>query len=149
MLEEMDGGYDEKEEEEEEGEGVEGEHIAKRDKYSSHDLAGLTVEHKEDRFLEGSDVVLTLKDSKILDDGEDVLVNVNIIDDEKGQRNIEAKKNLPGYQPYQEEFDEYGNVCEIGEGEGGRGGEGEGGRKEEGREEGGRKGGGRERRGKR
>ena len=149
MLEEMDGGYDEKEEKEEEGEGVEGEHITKREKYSSHDLAGLTVEHKEDRFLEGSDVVLTLKDSKILDDGEDVLVNVNIIDDEKGQRNIEAKKNLPGYQPYQEEFDEYGNVCEIGEGEGGRGGEGEGGRKEEGREEGGRKGGGRERRGKR
>ena len=131
----MDGGYDEKEEEEEEGEGVEGEHITKREKYSSHDLAGLTVEHKEDHFLEGSDVVLTLKDSKILDDGEDVLVNVNIIDDEKGQRNIEAKKNLPGYQPYQEEFDEYGNVCEIGEGDGGRGG---------GREEGGRKGGRRE-----
>ena len=133
----MDGGYDEKEEEEEEGEGVEGEHITKKEKYSSHDLAGLTVEHKEDRFLEGSDVVLTLKDSKILDDGEDVLVNVNMIDDEKGQRNTEAKKNLPGYQPYQEEFDEYGNVCEIEEGDGGRGGR-EGGRKEGRRREGGK-----------
>ena len=129
----MDGGYDEKEE----GEGVEGEHITKKEKYSSHDLAGLTVEHKEDRFLEGSDVVLTLKDSKILDDGEDVLVNVNMIDDEKGQRNTEAKKNLPGYQPYQEEFDEYGNVCEIEEGDGGRR---EGGRREGGKEEGRRKG---------
>ncbi|XP_019850472.1 PREDICTED: U4/U6.U5 tri-snRNP-associated protein 1-like [Amphimedon queenslandica] len=100
LLEEMDGGYDENEERVEE---------TKKDSYSSHNLAGLTIEHKEDRFQEGRDVILTLKDTKILDDGEDVLVNVSMIDDEKGQRNIEMKKNLPGYQPYEEEFDEYGN----------------------------------------
>ena len=97
----MDGGYDEKEERAEE---------SKKESYSSHNLAGLTIEHKEDRFQEGRDVVLTLKDTRILDDGEDVLVNVNMIDDERGLRNIEIKKNLPGYQPYEEEFDEYGNV---------------------------------------
>lgn len=79
-------------------------------KYSGHDLAGLTVEHKEDRFKDGRDVVLTLKDTRILDDADDVLVNVNIIEDEKGVRNTELRKNLPGYQPYEEEFDEYGKV---------------------------------------
>lgn len=98
----MDEAYDGNEEEKEEK--------AVKDAYSSSHLAGLTIEHKEDRFLEGRDVVLTLKDTKILDDEDDVLVNVNMIDEERGQRNIELKKNLPGYQPYEEEFDEYGNV---------------------------------------
>ena len=79
-------------------------------KYSSQDLAGLTIEHKEDHFVEGKEVVLTLKDSKVLDEEDDVLVNVNMIDEEKGMRNTELRKNQPGYQPYEEEFDEYGNV---------------------------------------
>lgn len=83
---------------------------SKATKYSSQDLAGMTIEHKEDRFAEGEEVVLTLKDAKVLDEEDDVLVNVNMIDDEKGMRNIEMKRNLPGYQPYAEEFDEYGNV---------------------------------------
>lgn len=34
------------------------------------------------RFEEGRTTILTLKDSNILDDKEDTLVNVNIVDDE-------------------------------------------------------------------
>jgi U4/U6.U5 tri-snRNP-associated protein 1 len=79
------------------------------ERYSSQDLAGLTIEHKEDQFVKGTDVILTLKDSKVLEDQADVLVNVNMIDEEKGARNIELKKNQPGYVPYEETFDEYGN----------------------------------------
>ena len=36
--------------------------------YSGNALAGLTVEHDLDRFGEGRDVILTLKDSKILEE---------------------------------------------------------------------------------
>lgn len=89
-------------------------HSNKEDRsYSSQHLSGLTIQHKQDHFRDGKTVVLTLKDSKILDEEEDVLVNVNMMDDEKGSRNIELKKNLPGYQPYEEQFDEYGNVSYV------------------------------------
>ena len=78
--------------------------------YTSTSLSGLRVEHKEDHFREGKEVVLTLKDSNILNDDEDVLMNINMVDDEKAARNVMLKKGVPEYQAYQEEFDEYGNV---------------------------------------
>ena len=47
----------------------------------------------------------------VLDEDEDVLLNVNIIDDEKAAKNVELRKGKPGYNPYEEEeVDEYGNV---------------------------------------
>lgn len=36
--------------------------------YTSKDLAGIAVQHGEDAFEAGRDVILTLKDSSILDD---------------------------------------------------------------------------------
>merc|ERR1712130_991348 len=64
--------------------------------YNRNALAGMTVEHSLDKFTEGRDVVMTLKDSRILDEedgsGEvDVLVNVNMVDVEKAD---EYKKNV-------------------------------------------------------
>ena len=34
-------------------------------------------------FSEGSNVILTLKDQEVLKDDDDILINVNMIDDEK------------------------------------------------------------------
>ena len=53
--------------------------------------------------------------SGVLDEEEDdVLVNVNIIDDERAQKNVENKKKNPEYKPYDEpEFDEYGMVSTV------------------------------------
>lgn len=75
--------------------------------YTSRDLKGLTVEHSAEMIKEGKGVVLTLKDSGVLEDKDDVLINVNIIDKEKAEKNVELKKKKPGYQAY-EEFDETG-----------------------------------------
>ena len=56
----------------------------RRQQYTEKNLKGLRVEHDIDSFAEERDVVLTLKDKAVLDeDDEDVLVNVNMIDDEK------------------------------------------------------------------
>ncbi|CAI9600195.1 unnamed protein product [Staurois parvus] len=71
--------------------------------YSSTDLQGLTVEHNMDSFMEGQTVVLTLKDKGVLDeDDSDVLVNVNMVDREKADKNVELKKKRPDYKPYEE-----------------------------------------------
>jgi len=76
--------------------------------YSGNDLKGMRVEHNAEAFGETT-TVLTLQDADILSDKyEDVLVNVNIVDDErhkKSMANIKAGKL--GYQAYdQEEVDE-------------------------------------------
>lgn len=48
----------------------------------------------------------------VLDEDEgDVLVNVNILDEEKASKNKERKKAKPEYNPYEEEVDEFGSVC--------------------------------------
>jgi len=79
-----------------------------QEEYTSKNLKGMRVEHKAEAFGE-ADTVLTLQDQDILSDKyEDVLVNVNIVDDErhaKSLANIKAGKE--GYQAYdQEQVDE-------------------------------------------
>ena len=77
--------------------------------YTGRDLRGLKVEHDRDTISEGKVVVLTLKDQNILDENEDVLVNVNMVDEERYKKNNEVKKQKPGYQPFEEEvMDEFG-----------------------------------------
>ena len=45
----------------------------------------------------------------MLEADEDVLINVNIVDDERYKKNNEVKKQKPGYQPFEEEqLDESG-----------------------------------------
>ena len=82
----------------------------KASSYVSKNLAGLTVEHNASSFQEGRSVILTLKDADVLDDKmDDTLVNVNMIDDEKVEKNKENLKKAKsgGYNPYdQEEIDE-------------------------------------------
>lgn len=78
----------------------------KRQAYTSRDLKGLKVEHKMEVFQKGRGVILTLKDAAVLDEGEDVLVNVNITGDEKAAKNVELKKGKPLYNPYEDEEEE-------------------------------------------
>lgn len=75
----------------------------RQDLYSARDLQGLTVEHAIDSFREGETVVLTLKDKGVLQDGEDVLVNVNMVDKERADKNVELRKKKPDYLPYAED----------------------------------------------
>ncbi|XP_071974001.1 U4/U6.U5 tri-snRNP-associated protein 1 [Engystomops pustulosus] len=80
------------------------EEFGQKKAYSSQDLQGLTVEHNLESFTEGKTVILTLKDKGVLDeDDADVLVNVNMIDKEKAEKNVELKKKRPDYKPYEEE----------------------------------------------
>lgn len=94
---------------------------AKKSSYSSKDLKGMRIEHDEGVFQEGREVILTLKDRKILkglgdnmnideDEDADVLVNVNLLDNEKAAKNLDNKKRKPEYNPYEDDFDDDGNV---------------------------------------
>ena len=78
-------------------------------KYTGKDLKGLAIGHKVDSFKDGQNVILTLRDDDVLNDGEDVLENVNILDNEKAAKNVENKTKKPDYKPYDDdEFDEFG-----------------------------------------
>ncbi|XP_028658348.1 U4/U6.U5 tri-snRNP-associated protein 1 [Erpetoichthys calabaricus] len=74
-----------------------------KDDYTSKDLKGLTVQHKIDSFQEGQTMILTLKDQGVLEEDDDVLVNVNLLDKEKAEKNVELKKKNPTYKAYDEE----------------------------------------------
>ncbi|CAG2063568.1 unnamed protein product, partial [Timema podura] len=90
----------------------------RRTAYTHRDLQGLQVHHDLNNFHEGKTVVLTLKDQGVLDEDDDVLVNVNMLDDDRYRKNNEIRRkkpNLHGYDVYQDsEFDEYGNVQDKG-----------------------------------
>ncbi|XP_061928400.1 U4/U6.U5 tri-snRNP-associated protein 1 isoform X3 [Apis cerana] len=84
-------------------------HAARNLAYTEKNLKGLKVEHNIDKFEEGKTVILTLKDQEVLQEGEDVLVNINITDEERYQRNILNKSKKPGYDAYDDDnFDEFG-----------------------------------------
>ncbi|XP_015599147.1 U4/U6.U5 tri-snRNP-associated protein 1 [Cephus cinctus] len=81
----------------------------RRTAYTKRDLKGLKVEHNMDNFEEGKTVVLTLKDKGVLEEEDDVLVNVNMIDEERYKRSNLNKSKKPGYDAYDDDnFDEYG-----------------------------------------
>ncbi|CAH0714097.1 unnamed protein product, partial [Brenthis ino] len=73
--------------------------------YAPAQLRGMRVAHDLQALPDEHTTVLTLADKEVLaEDGEDVLVNVNIVDDEKYKKNIsERKKARAGYQAYDEE----------------------------------------------
>ncbi|OCF38162.1 U4/U6.U5 tri-snRNP-associated protein 1 [Kwoniella heveanensis BCC8398] len=76
--------------------------------YDERDLTGLKVGHDAEEFEEGQDVILTLKDSKVLGEDEDELQNVNLADDAAVKAAKERKrKAAAAYTGYDdEEFDE-------------------------------------------
>lgn len=82
--------------------------------YSSADLVGLQVAHDSRRLAEGRDVVLTLEDRNVLDEEVgDTLVNVNMVDDERHEKNVQLRRKKVGYCPEEnEEWDEEGNFVQ-------------------------------------
>ncbi|CAG9530104.1 unnamed protein product [Cercopithifilaria johnstoni] len=77
------------------------------------DLAGLVVGHAKEDF-ESNETVLVLEDKGVLDEGEEVLVNLNLAENYRYQKNAEFKRKKNRYEPYEEEFDEYGMPKEKG-----------------------------------
>ncbi|RUS29059.1 SART-1 protein, partial [Jimgerdemannia flammicorona] len=68
------------------------------------DLTGLKVAHDLSRFKDGGEIILTLKDSAILENDEgDQLTSVQIEDHERLQKNLDNKKKKPGYLAYDDD----------------------------------------------
>ncbi|KAI8125440.1 hypothetical protein FF38_14399 [Lucilia cuprina] len=89
---------------------------ARRKAYTEKHLKGLKVDHDMDEFSEGKTIILTLKDTDVLDEKEgDTLINVNMLDDARYRKNVENKKKNPlsyGYNVFEEQYDELGNPIE-------------------------------------
>ncbi|XP_044754550.1 U4/U6.U5 tri-snRNP-associated protein 1 [Coccinella septempunctata] len=84
----------------------------KRHQYTARDLKGLKVDHNIDDIIEEKNVILTLKDKGVLEEEDDVLVNVNMVDDERHKKNLENRKKSSVYNKFEEEFDQFGNPIE-------------------------------------
>ena len=87
---------------EEEGDAGEG-----KTEYTSKDLRGLRVRHDAEEIVEGQDVVLTLKDASVLDDGEDELENVLMAERKSRKKaRLAATKRTGADDPFGEKADE-------------------------------------------
>ncbi|TFK75251.1 SART-1-domain-containing protein [Pluteus cervinus] len=73
------------------------------DEYTERDLAGLKVSHDFDEMDEGEARILTLKDSRILDNEEDELQNVEMAEAERTKRTIELKQKRHEYKGYDDD----------------------------------------------
>uniref|UniRef100_A0A915CD57 U4/U6.U5 tri-snRNP-associated protein 1 n=3 Tax=Parascaris univalens TaxID=6257 RepID=A0A915CD57_PARUN len=71
-------------------------------------LGGVIVGHAKEDFLEGGETVLVLEDRGVLDDGDEVLVNPNLIENKRYEKNAELRRKKDPYQPYADEVDEVG-----------------------------------------
>ncbi|CAL2044278.1 unnamed protein product [Caenorhabditis brenneri] len=77
------------------------------------DTAGMVIGHGREAFIEG-DQILVLQDKGILDDGDEVLVNPNMLDDERHGRNVELRKRKDPHRNFDEDVDEFGNLKNFG-----------------------------------
>jgi len=83
---------------------------ATQKKYDSAHLRGMKVRHDMKRFGEGT-TILTLADQEVLAEGEDMLVNVNLLDDERADKNIENKKGETSQDYEAPDVDEEGKIA--------------------------------------
>ncbi|KAJ3714263.1 SART-1 family-domain-containing protein [Lentinula raphanica] len=78
--------------------------------YTERDLAGLKVSHDFDAMDEGDARILTLKDSRILDNEEDELQNIEMAEEERIRKNLELKTKKHDYRGYDDDEFVDGNV---------------------------------------
>lgn len=71
--------------------------------YTEKDLAGLKVSHDFDELEDGEARILTLKDSRILDNEEDELQNVEMAEHERTKERNELKVKKRDYTGYDDE----------------------------------------------
>ncbi|KAG1747257.1 SART-1 family-domain-containing protein [Suillus paluster] len=77
------------------------------DEYTEKDLVGLKVSHDFEDLGEGDARILTLKDSRVLDNEEDELQNVEMAEEERDRKNNELKIKRRDYTGYDDdEFSE-------------------------------------------
>eukprot|EP00462_Mataza_sp_D1_P024683 CAMPEP_0175144164 /NCGR_PEP_ID=MMETSP0087-20121206/13951_1 /TAXON_ID=136419 /ORGANISM="Unknown Unknown, Strain D1" /LENGTH=691 /DNA_ID=CAMNT_0016428545 /DNA_START=12 /DNA_END=2087 /DNA_ORIENTATION=- len=80
-----------------------------QEEYNSQNLKGIRVAHDSEQFEAGSGVILTLKDTSILNqdgdlnDGDAVLENVNMVDTERDQKNAKIRGQKKLYDALDEE----------------------------------------------
>ncbi|KAH9917845.1 SART-1 protein [Fomitopsis serialis] len=74
-----------------------------QEEYTEKDIAGLKVSHDFEAMEEGEDRILTLKDSRILDNEDDELENVALAEDERTKKNNELKIKRRDYTGYDDE----------------------------------------------
>lgn len=74
-----------------------------QEEYTERDLEGLKVSHDFEDMNEGEARILTLKDSRILDNEEDVLQNVEMAEEERRKKNQELKIKRRDYTGYDDE----------------------------------------------
>ncbi|OCH94381.1 SART-1 protein [Obba rivulosa] len=74
-----------------------------QDEYTEKDLTGLKVSHDFEGMEEGEAHILTLKDSRILDNEEDELQNIEIAEEERHKKNQELKIKRREYTGYDDE----------------------------------------------
>ncbi|KAG1871944.1 SART-1-domain-containing protein [Suillus tomentosus] len=77
------------------------------DEYTEKDLVGLKVSHDFEDLGDGDARILTLKDSRILDNEEDELQNVEMAEEERTRKNNELKIKRRNYTGYDD--DEFGD----------------------------------------
>ncbi|KAG8887451.1 hypothetical protein FRB98_009595 [Tulasnella sp. 332] len=75
--------------------------------YTEKDLAGLKVSHDFEDLNEGENRILTLKDSRILDNEEDELHNIDMAEDDKDKKRKDLKTKRRDYTGYDD--DEFTN----------------------------------------
>ncbi|GJE88648.1 SART-1 domain-containing protein [Phanerochaete sordida] len=80
-----------------------------QDEYTEKDLEGLKVSHDFDGMEEGEERILTLKDSRVLEDEEDALENVELAEDERTKKNQELKIKRRDYTGYDDDEFTAGN----------------------------------------
>ncbi|KAI0661732.1 SART-1 protein [Cubamyces menziesii] len=73
------------------------------DEYTAKDLEGLKVSHDFDGLEEGEARILTLKDSRILDNEEDELQNIEMAEREREKKNQELKIKRRDYTGYDDD----------------------------------------------
>ncbi|KAF9267736.1 SART-1 protein [Marasmius fiardii PR-910] len=74
-----------------------------QEEYTERDLEGLKVSHDFEGMEDGEAHILTLKDSRILDNEEDELQNVEMAEEERRKKNQELKIKKRDYTGYDDE----------------------------------------------
>ncbi|CAA7267035.1 unnamed protein product [Cyclocybe aegerita] len=77
--------------------------------YTERDLVGLKVSHDFEGMDEGDARILTLKDSRILDNDEDELHNVEMAEEERTKKRLELKIKKRDYTGYDDDEFAEGN----------------------------------------
>ncbi|KAF8965904.1 SART-1 protein [Flammula alnicola] len=74
-----------------------------QDEYTERDLVGLKVSHDFEEMNAGEAKILTLKDSRILNDEEDELQNIEMAEDEQRKKKRDLKTKTRVYTGYDDE----------------------------------------------